>query len=409
MPRPIDVQHPRRECYDVTPVADNRGILIQNIPQLFHQPHRMDGRLLAVQHRLIRRLQRPILGHHLLHPSLARRPVPRRLQPVHNLPQHRLGIAHDARVNIAVLPDLAGVHHYLHQLRVLREHIVRAVAQPEVYRRPDEYHRVRLHQPIAPPKAAQIRMIRGNAPAPHRVQKHRRVYHLNKLAQLIRGVVPPYIRTRQHHRPLRVSQNVHYLLNILRIAIRPRVSAVARGIAHSLFVRTAPHDVYRYLQIHRPRHPRSRMPKRDRHILRYALHPLDLLRELSHRLQESRAIEILQPAPQMVADARVAADHHHRAWRLECVGDARNRVGNARPRRNDSHARLARNLRPALRRVRRNLLVPEINHLDPLIHAALIEIVDMPAIQREHILHALPLQRLSEQSPAVYLCHFASP
>ena len=132
-----------------------------------------------------------VFGYDFLDPALAGGLVAGVLQPVHNLLQHRLGIADYADVYVAVLPDFAGVHHYLYQFGVLREHRVRAVAQPEVDGRADEYHGVGLHQSVAASEAAQVGMVGRDAAAPHSVQEHGGVDRLNELAELFGCVVPP--------------------------------------------------------------------------------------------------------------------------------------------------------------------------------------------------------------------------
>ena len=150
------------------------------------------------------------------------------------------------------------------------------------------------------------------------------------------------------------------------------------------------------------------MSEGDGDIFGYSLNALDLFGELGNRLQECCAVEVLQSAAQVVGDAGVAADHNHRAGRLEGVCDAGNGVGYAGAGGNDSHAGLAGDLRPAFGGVGGNLFVAKVDDLDAFVHAALIEVVDMPAVQREDILYALSLQCLGEQPSAVYLCHCSS-
>ena len=110
----------------------------------------------------------------------------------------------------------------------------------------------------------------------------------------------------------------------------------------------------------------------------------------------------------MVGNASVASDENHRTWSLERVSDARYCIGDARTCRDDRHTRLAGNLCPALCGVSGNLFMPEVYDLDAFVNAALVEVIDVSAVQREYILHTLFFQCLGEQSPAVYLCHFSS-
>ena len=105
----------------------------------------------------------------------------------------------------------------------------------------------------------------------------------------------------------------------------------------------------------------------------------------------------------MVRDSSVSADHDHRTWRLECIGDSGHCVGDARTRRDDCHARLAGDLCPALCGVRGHLFVSEVDYLDSLGDTSLIKVVDVAAVEGEDVLDALPFECLGEQSSAIYL------
>ena len=281
-------------------------------------------------------------------------------------------------------------------LRILWEQAIGAITKSEVDRSSNEDDRVGLHHAIAPAEAAKIRMIRRDAAAPHCVQEHRGVDHFDELSQFLRRIVPPDIGAGEHHRAFGVMKDVHNLLDVLRIAVSLGLSAVAAGVLHVLFVGNATDNVNRYFKVGGTWNAGSGVTERNRYILRYALDALNLLRELGNRLQESRAVEVLQAAAQVVGDARITADENHRAWCLECVCDAGYGVCNARSRSDDRHARLAGYLCPALSGVGGNLLVPEVYDLDAFVNASLVEIVDMPAVQREDILYTLPFQCFGE-------------
>ena len=368
----------------------------------------MDGRLGAVQHLFVGGLERAVFGHDLFHPALARRLVAARAQLVHHLAQNGFGAAHDSDVDVAVLPYLRAVHHYLDELRALREHVVRPVAQPEVYGRANEYHGVGVNQPVAPSEAAQIGVVGGDGAAPHGVEEHRRIYHLHELAQLVRRVVPPDVGAGENHRLFGLHDDVRDLAHVLRIAVSLRAGAVRLRIADAVFVRPPVHHVDGDFEIRRAGNAGRGVSEGDSHVLRDALDALDLLGELGDGLEERGGVEILQPAAQVVGNAGVAADEDHRAGRLEGVGDAGDGVGDAGPRRDDSHARLAGDLRPPFGGVGGDLLVPEVDYLDALGHAALVKVVNVAAVEREDVLDALALERFGEQSSAVYLCHFFS-
>ena len=391
MARLVDVEDSRGKCHDVAAVADDGGVLVEDVPELLHHTHGVDGRLVAVEHGLVGRLQGRVLGHHFLHPALPRRSVARGPQLVHDLAHDGTGVPDDANVHVAVLPDLAAVHHDLDQRRVLGKHLVGAVAQPEVDRGADEYDDVGLDECVPAPQGAQVRVVRRQAAASHGVQEDRRVDHLNEVAELVRRLAPPDVRARQHHRPLGLPQRLDHLGDILGVAEGLRLGPVALRIADPVLVGPAVHEVDGDLEVHWPRDPASRVAEGVGHVFGDALDPLDLLGELGDGLHEGGAVEVLEPAAQVVADAGVASDEDHRAGGLEGVGDARHGVGDAWPGRHDGHSRLPGDLRPALCGVGGHLLVPEVDNLDSLVDAALVEVVDVPAVQGEDVLHPLML------------------
>ena len=82
---------------------------------------------------------------------------------------------------------------------------------------------------------------------------------------------------------------------------------------------------------------------------------------------------------------------------LIAVGDA----GAGRQRRD---ARLARDLRPALGGERRGLLVARVDEVDALRAAAVVDREQVAAREREQLRHAVRLQALRDEPPAVQLC-----
>ena len=176
----------------------------------------------------------------------------------------------------------------------------------------------------------------------------------------------------------------------------------------AVLVRLAVHDVNRDLQVHRAGDAGRRVPERYRNVVRDALHSLDLLRELGHRLEKSCRVEVLESAAQVVGDAGVPADEYHRTWRLERVRYAGNGVGYARAGGHYGDARLACDLRPSFGGMSGHLLMPEVYYLDSLGHTPLVEVVYVAAVEGEDVVHTFSLQRFGEQSPAVNLCHFIS-
>ena len=115
-----------------------------------------------------------------------------------------------------------------------------------------------------------------------------------------------------------------------------------------------------------------------------------------------------EPEPAQT-ERRRAADQEQRAPRRVGVGDARDRVGHARPRRDHGHADVARQPRVGVARVRRRLLVAHVHHLDALGDAAVVDRQDVPAAEREDVADARLLERPRHQVPAVQIRHRSLP
>jgi hypothetical protein len=94
------------------------------------------------------------------------------------------------------------------------------------------------------------------------------------------------------------------------------------------------------------------------------------------------------------------ADEEHRAFGAERVGDAGYRIGRPGSGRYDGAAHAAGHTRVPVGRVRGNLLVPHVDDLDALIDAAVIDVDDVPAAEREDRIDTLVLQRLGDEVTA---------
>ena len=71
------------------------------------------------------------------------------------------------------------------------------------------------------------------------------------------------------------------------------------------------------------------------------------------------------------------------------------------PGRERAHARLARGLRPALGRERRRLLVADVDDVDALLAAAVVDREQVAAGEREQLRDAVRLEALRHQAAAV--------
>ena len=93
----------------------------------------------------------------------------------------------------------------------------------------------------------------------------------------------------------------------------------------------------------------------------------------------------------------LAADQQHRALRAERVGHPGHRVGRARPRRHHRAPGLAGDPRVTVGGMRGHLLVADIDDLDALVDATVVDVDDVAAAEREDHIDPLGLQRLGHQ------------
>ena len=112
-------------------------------------------------------------------------------------------------------------------------------------------------------------------------------------------------------------------------------------------------------------------------------------------------VDLLQRALAPAHRGRPAAEHEHRRVVLLGGGERAHPVRHARPGGERAHAGLARDLRPALRGEGGGLLVADVDELDALAPAAVVEGEQMPAGEGEELPDAVRLEPPGDQAPAV--------
>ncbi len=125
--------------------------------------------------------------------------------------------------------------------------------------------------------------------------------------------------------------------------------------------------------------------------------------ELDERADERHVIDLLERSLAPSELRRPPSEHQQRG---AIVGGGRDRghpVGDAGAGGQRAHADGARHLGPALGGERRGLLVADVDDLDPLGAAAVVDREQMTAGQREQLAHAVGAQPRGEQPPAVNL------
>ena len=125
--------------------------------------------------------------------------------------------------------------------------------------------------------------------------------------------------------------------------------------------------------------------------------------ELRQRANERDVVDLLErplPPPEL---RRASPEHDQRRVVLRRRRDRAHPVGHARPGGQRAHADRPGDLRPALGGERRRLLVADVDQLDSLGAAAVVDREQVAAREREQLLHAVRAQAPGDQPSAVEL------
>ena len=125
--------------------------------------------------------------------------------------------------------------------------------------------------------------------------------------------------------------------------------------------------------------------------------------ELGQRAHERDVVDLLQRALAPAHRRRAPAEDEHRRVVLLRRGDRAHPVGHAGPGGQRGDAGLARDLRPALGGERRGRLVADVDDVDALLAAAVVDREEVAAREREELRHAVGLQAPGDEPPAVEL------
>ena len=195
----------------------------------------------------------------------------------------------------------------------------------------------------------------------------------------------PDLGTEQDGGAFGVHQQVGEPLDVVRIAGRAGRGAVgAGGRDHRVLqVDLSVEHVARDLQVGRSRRPGEAFARGHRDHVRDALGGGDGGGELGDRAHQVHVRQVLEPAHAVLGLRGLAADVQHRTFRAERGGDAGDRVGAARAG-GGHHASEPPGLAcVAVRRVRRDLLVAHVHHVDALVEAAVVDVDDVAAAEGE--------------------------
>ena len=288
---------------------------------------------------------------------------------------------------------------------VLREGGRPAVAQPEVERRAEHQHHVRLPEREAARLGEGLRVVVRQAAATRAVGEDRHPGGLGQRAQLRGRVVPVDPAARHDHRPLGRRQQRGQLRHGSRIGRGGPPVGVAGGDRRQPVLDHRHQEIDRDLHEHRSRPAGQGVADRGGEHLGDLAGLGDRPRALGDRSQEVDLLDLLQRAEAAQAERGRAADQEHRAARGVGVGDAGHRVGDARPRGDEGDAHVPREARVGVGGVRAGLLVPHVDDLHALGETAVVDRQDVSATEREHVAHAGLPQRAGHQVSAVEVRH----
>ena len=273
-----------------------------------------------------------------------------------------------------------------------------AEAEPEVHRHADHQRDVGLAERGAAGARERQPVVGRHAAAGEPVEEDRDAAPLGQRLQRALAAPPVEVRAGHDHRPLGVLQQ-------RQRAVQRRAGGLQRawgaGRSELLGVGLGEDDVEREVEEHgagvRPARDGERLVHQARDLGRRAGGG----GELDQRPHERHVVDLLQRALAPAERGRAAAQHHDRRTVLLRGRHPAHPVGHARAGGQRGDTGLPRDLRPPLGGERRGGLVADVDELDPLVPAALVEREQMPSGEGEQAGDAVRSQALGDQATAV--------
>src|SRR5919202_2376486 len=386
---------------DVAAVADEPRVLGEGLVELVREAERVDRRRVLHEARQALLLQALLLGAQRLEPALALVALAAALGRLGDLAEDRAGVADEAEGDVAVLADSLVGHVDLDDLRLARQPL--AVAHPEVERRADDEDHVRVVERVAAREVEVVRVARGQRAAGGAVHVRRDVELADELDGLLVAARRPDLRAEQDARALGVDEDLGEAVDVVRVADALRRGAVAARLAGddgALDRHLVVQDVAADLEEDGPGRAGHRLAEGHRAHVGHALGRHDVRGELRDRLHDVDVGQVLEGAHLVLVQRALAADQQERALRAEGVGDAGDRVGRAGAGGDDRAARLAGDARVGVGGVGGDLLVADVDDLDALVDAAVVDVDDVAAAEGVDHVDPLGLQGLGDEVAA---------
>ena len=247
-----------------------------------------------------------------------------------------------------------------------------------------------------------MRISRRQGPAPRAVHEGRHVQRPAERDRSVRSPAGPDLATEEDAGLLRPHQDVGELFDGRRVADALRRRPVVAGLRDARFgtVDLGIEDVASNLQVRWAKSAVIALPEGHRDHVGDALGRVDARGELGDRLEDVDVGQVLQRPHAVLVERALAANEEHRALRPKCIGDAGDRVGGARPGRDDGAAGPAGHAGVAISGMRGHLLVTDIHHLDALVDASIVDVDDVAPAEGEDGVDPFRLQRPGHQVAA---------
>ena len=318
---------------------------------------------------------------------------------VHGL-QDRPRIADQSQRDVAVLADRAVVHVDLHHRGLGAQAL--AIAHAEVEGGADNDDHVGLVEGVTPGAVEVMGIARRQQAAARAVEIGRQVEPAHQRDRRLVAARHPHLGPEQDARPLRRDQEIGQFLHVRRVADRLGRGAVAPGLgqARGLDRDLAVEHVAWDLQVDRPRRAGKGLARGHGDHVGDPLRAAYSGRELGNGRHNVDVGQVLQRAHLVLVQRALAADVQDRALRAQRGGDAGDRVGAAGTGRGHHATELAGLAGVAVGGVRGDLLVAHVDDADAFVQAAIVDVDDMAAAQREDGVDAFVPQGLGDQVAA---------
>ena len=274
-------------------------------------------------------------------------------------------------------------------------------AEAEVHRDADDERHVGALERRAARAGEEELVVGRHAAARQAVEEHRDPQLLGQRQQRVLAVAPVEVGPGHDHRPLGAAQQRRGALEGAAVGRRPagRVGQLGRASSPSSAS----------MKTWSSGKSRNAGPgvRRERGGQRLVDEPRDLgrrlrrRRELDQRRDERHVVDLLQRALPPAHRGRTAAEDEHRRSVLLGGGQRAHPVRHARPRGQRRHAGTAGHLGPALGGERGGRLVADVDDVDALRAAAVVDREQVAARQREQLRDAVGLQPPRDEAPAM--------